>query len=57
MSEDLKEASIPYERILPIIQNSDYDGYIVTEYEDHESGNADIMTRRHIAMMKKLLGK
>ena len=42
---------------MPVIQNSDFDGYIVTEYEDHNSGNAEIMTRRHVAMMKKLLGR
>lgn len=57
VSEDLKEASIPYNEIMPVIQNSDFDGYIVTEYEDHNSGNAEIMTRRHVAMMKKLLGR
>ena len=57
MYEDLHEASIPYEEIMPVIAASDYDGYIVTEYEDHESGNAIEMTRRHVAMMKKLLGR
>lgn len=57
ISEDLKEASIPYNEIMPVIQNSDFDGFIVTEYEDHASGNAVEMTRRHIAMMKKLLSK
>lgn len=55
--EDLREASIPYDEIMPVIAASDYDGYIVTEYEDHESGNAFEMTRRHVAMMKKLLGR
>ncbi|MDO5516163.1 MAG: sugar phosphate isomerase/epimerase [Clostridium sp.] len=57
VSEDLKEASIPYNEIMPVIQASDYNGYIVTEYEDHASGNAVEMTRRHVAMMKKLLGR
>lgn len=57
ISEDLKEASIPYDEIIPVIQESDYEGYIVTEFEDHESGNAEIMTGRHLAMMKKLLGR
>lgn len=55
VSENLKEASIPYEEILPVIRKSDYKGYIVTEYEDHASGNAEIMTRRHLDMMKKIL--
>ena len=34
--EDLHEHSIPYEKILPILQESDFDGYIVSEYEDHD---------------------
>ena len=55
ISEDLKEASIPYNEIMPVIAGSDYDGYIVTEYEDHTSGMAVEMTRRHLAMMRKLL--
>lgn len=58
MYEDLHEASIPYEQILPIIQESDFDGYIMSEYEDHESEHASIeMVRRHLQMEKKLLGK
>lgn len=57
VSEDLKEASIPYHEIFPVIQESDYEGYIVTEFEGHETGNAVEMTTRHFTMMKKLLGK
>jgi sugar phosphate isomerase/epimerase len=56
VDEQLHEASIPYNEIMPVIKASDYDGYIVTEYEDHNSGNAVEMTRRHVAMMKRLLG-
>ncbi len=55
VDENLKEASIPYEEIMPVIQASDYEGYIVSEYEDHESGRAVEMITRHMAMMKKLL--
>lgn len=57
VSEDLKEASIPYNEIVPVVAASDYDGYIVTEYEDHASGNARMMTKRHLAMMRKLLSR
>ena len=32
--EDLTEASIPYEEILHVVKESDYNGYIVSEYED-----------------------
>lgn len=57
MHEDLCEASIPYEKIMPIIKESDFDGYIMSEYEDHESEYASIeMIKRHLQMEKKLLG-
>ncbi|MCD8020455.1 MAG: sugar phosphate isomerase/epimerase [Clostridiales bacterium] len=52
LSEDLVEASIPYDEIMPVIKDSDYSGYIVSEYEDHNSGNALVMTKRHLDMMK-----
>ena len=55
--ENLEEASIPYKQVLDTIKKSDYNGYIVSEYEDHESGNAIEMTRRHQAMMRKLLSE
>lgn len=53
VSEDLHEASIPYEEILPVIQASDFEGFIMTEYEGET--DAVEMTRRHIAMEKKIL--
>ena len=55
MHEHLEEASIPYEDILPIIQDSDFDGYIMSEYEASET--AIEMTKRHLEMERKLLGK
>ena len=55
VSADLVEASIPYEQIIPAIQATDYDGYIVTEFEDEGGYDTVEMTRRHVAMMKKLL--
>jgi sugar phosphate isomerase/epimerase len=57
LDENLEEASIPYHEILPIIQNSEFDGYIVSEYEDHISGGALEMTKRHLEMERKLLGR
>jgi hypothetical protein len=56
IDENLKEASIPYQDILPIIQNSDFNGYIVSEYEDHLSGRGLVMTKRHLEMQRKILG-
>lgn len=55
MLEDGSEASIPYPELLKVIYESDYEGYIVSEYEDHVSGNALAMTQKHIAMEKRIL--
>lgn len=57
IDENLHEASIPYNEIIPVIAASDYEGYIVTEYEDHASGKALEMTKRHLAMMKNLMSE
>jgi len=57
MYENLHEASIPYNEIMPVIAASDFDGYIVSEYEDHASGNAQVQVARHLAMMRKLLAR
>ncbi len=56
--ENLCEHSIPYEKILPIIQESDFEGYIMSEYEDHDpvTGNTLVQMKRHIDMEKKILG-
>lgn len=55
--EDLHEHSIPYEKILPIVQESDFDGYIMSEYEDHDPVSGDTFTQMHrfIDMEKKIL--
>lgn len=55
--ENLHEHSIPYEEILPIIQESDFDGYIMSEYEDHDPVSGDTFTQmqRFINMEKKIL--
>lgn len=55
LNDDLEEASIPYNQILDVMKKSDYNGYIVSEYEDHDSGNAVEMTRRHQEMMRNIL--
>lgn len=56
---DLHEHSIPYEQILPIVQESDFDGYIMSEYEDYDpvSGNTFVQMERFIQMEKKILGR
>lgn len=56
--DDLHEHSIPYEKILPIIMELEYTGYIMSEYEDHDpvTGNTFVQMKRHIDMEKKILG-
>lgn len=54
MLENGTEASIPYNEILPVIQNSDFEGFIVSEYE--ANFEAVDMVKRHIAMEKRILG-
>ncbi len=57
VDENLHEVSIPYEEIIPVIAASDYDGFIVTEFEDEGGYNAVEQTTRHVKMVKKLLAE
>lgn len=57
VGEDLKEASIPYDEIIPVVADSDFNGYIVTEFEDEGGYGAVEQCTRHIAMMKKLFAE
>ncbi|MCF0229799.1 MAG: sugar phosphate isomerase/epimerase, partial [Parasporobacterium sp.] len=34
LSEDCVEASIPYDKIFAFLKENDYDGYVISEYED-----------------------
>ncbi|WP_163538081.1 TIM barrel protein [Gracilibacillus sp. YIM 98692] len=54
IDENLEEASIPYGDILPIIQESNFNGYIMSEYE--ASDDALGMTKRHLQMQRNILG-
>ena len=55
MYENFEEAAIPYKDIMNIIKDSDYEGYIVSEYEEYNSGQSLEMLARHLKMMKKYL--
>ncbi|MBQ9031405.1 MAG: sugar phosphate isomerase/epimerase [Parasporobacterium sp.] len=55
--ENLEESAIPYDRILEVVRESDYEGYIVSEYEEYNSNHSFEMLRRHQLMMKKYLGQ
>lgn len=55
MKDDGNEMSIPYDALLPIVEDSDFDGYIVSEYE--AGGESFEMVRRHIEMERRILGQ
>ena len=56
-TKELEGLAIPYEEIIPVIAASDYDGYIVTEYEAEGGYDSIEQTTRHVAMVKKLLAE
>lgn len=55
VSESLEEASIPYDRIIPVIRDGGYEGYLMAEYENEGGYPGREMAGRLLAMMKKLL--
>lgn len=56
LDDDLVEPSIPYPEILAVIKDSDFDGYLICEYEDELYCGGTEFTKRQILMEKQLLG-
>ena len=56
LGEDGKEASIPYEDILPVVKESGFEGYLICEYEDEMYCGGTEFTRRMIGLEQKVLG-
>jgi hypothetical protein len=62
MTEDYKEASMPYDEIIPFLIQNGFEGAIVSEYEGARAIMDAFPTeeieqvRRHQVMMKRLLG-
>lgn len=62
MLDDLTEYTIPYDKVVAVLQQAGYNGYICTEYEGQRYLNdafevdAVEQTRRHHAMLRKYLG-
>lgn len=56
MNDDGTESAIPYEKVLPVIAQSGFEGYIVSEFEGHASGGAVDAVRRHLKMERMVLG-
>lgn len=55
LSEDCVEPSIPYEELLPFIKKSDFDGYLICEYEDELYCGGTEFTKRQLQMEKRIL--
>lgn len=56
LDEQDREASIPYEEILPIIAESAFDGYLIGEFEDELNCGGTEFSRRFINMAKRIVG-
>lgn len=56
MDENNHEASIPYHEILPVIQESDFEGYIMSEFENEAYVSGYEMLKKHLQMERKILG-
>ncbi len=55
VSEDLREATIPYEEIIPVMARAGYSGYLSSEYEGSRGPyEASQQIRRQHCMMRKL---
>lgn len=63
MSDDLTELNHPYEEIIKVLVDRKWEGYLLSEFEDYESGKGNIpdyasdQLRRQHVMMKRLLGE
>ena len=57
VDENLHEPAIPYERVIPVVKEAGFEGYIVTEYEAEGDYDEIEQCARHVAMVKKLLGE
>lgn len=56
LGDDGREASIPYEDILPVVAASEFNGYLICEYEDEMFCGGTEFTKKLIALEKKILG-
>ena len=56
INDDGTEPSIPYEEILPLLRASDFDGWLICEYEDEMYCGGTDFTRRQLALERRILG-
>lgn len=55
LGEDLVEPSIPYKEILAVVQDSDFSGYLICEYEDELYCGGTEFTKRQLQTVKQLI--
>lgn len=60
MNENFEETTIPYDKIIPIMKEHNWNGYLLSEYEGPNKdvpGYVTTQVRRHHVMLKRLLGE
>lgn len=59
MNDDFEETTIPYKRVLEILMEHEWDGYLLSEYEGADKYDQDYEVtrtlRKHHIMMKRIL--
>ena len=59
MSEDFDEVTIPYKKVVQLMIDNGWDGYLLSEYEGQNKDNmyhVQTQLRRHQVMLKNLIG-
>lgn len=57
LGDDYIEPSIPYKEILDVVKKSDFNGYLMCEYEDELYCGGTEFTKRQMIMLNRLLNK
>jgi sugar phosphate isomerase/epimerase len=58
MTDELEEATIPYDEVIAMLTKNGWDGYMLSEYEGpRDLGAASDQLRKQHVMMKRLLGE
>lgn len=60
MNENFEETTIPYDKVIPIMKEHGWNGYLLSEYEGKNKdvhGYVTTQLRRHHIMLKRLLGE
>lgn len=55
LDENCIEPSIPYKEILDCLKETDFDGYIMSEYEDEAHTGGTVFTQRQLALERRIL--